>query len=228
MIRPLTEISHATGLSSSLLGRHQFASIGSMRNRSRICLALAAPVLGLTPNPAQTPPALTCGSCDGSNRKLTLPSAETIPAAQLSSFPRSRGEGRLRQIAAASLRHSSAYSALRCLAQKASVSPTTASNTACMGLGTDSEFFGCLAMGAFLFANESILSQGSLGRRAPVDFPETRSEKHPGPFRPQRLPQQDLNFLPLPHGQGSFRFARGLSGTTPVSFLRDGSWPGNS
>src|SRR5512135_784824 len=179
MIRPLTEISHATGLSSSLLGRHQFASIGSMRNRSRICLALAAPVLVLTPNAAQTSPALRCGSCDGSNRKLTLPSAYTIPAAQLSSFPRSRGEGRLRQSAAASLRHNSAYSALRCAAQKASVRPTTPSYTACMLLGTDSGFRGRWAMSPSTFAGDSIVASEARGWRVRVDLAGAARDDHP-------------------------------------------------
>ena len=63
----------------------------------------------------------------GSPRKLTQPTARTIPLAQDSGLPRVKGEGRLRARMPVSFRHKAAYSSFRCFRQKASVRPTISS-----------------------------------------------------------------------------------------------------
>src|SRR3954463_106355 len=82
-------------------------------------------------------------------RKLTQPMVRTIPLAQVFGLPLSRGEGRLRASFSASLRHSSAYSSLRCSRQNGSISPMMVVSTSAaasfgfaLGLGLA---FGALA-----------------------------------------------------------------------------------
>src|SRR5271168_3345151 len=63
-------------------------------------------------------------------KKLTPPTARTMPLAQAFGLPWSNGEGRLRPNFWASLRQSTAYSSFKCSLQNWSINPTmTASDS---------------------------------------------------------------------------------------------------
>src|SRR5580692_9893648 len=96
---------------------------------SRTCLALLPMVVLATPNASLSSSAVRYGSRDGSDRKLTCPSAYTTPAAQVARRPLSSGEGRLRASFATTCLARAAYSASRSFAQTSSVILMTSSAT---------------------------------------------------------------------------------------------------
>jgi len=134
-IKPLIETIQARGFLSMLLGTHHFGSIWYMSIASRTCLDLAGQYSGLP----QTACTRTHVGCLALVKQGNSYSAWTMPQAQV--LAPVITEGRFRLSVAASLRHSWAYSSLRCSWQKVSVRLTISSNLACICFGTRSALF---------------------------------------------------------------------------------------
>src|SRR5271170_359906 len=124
---------------------------------SRTCLALLPMVVLATPNASLSSSAVRHGSRDGSDRKLTCPSAYTTAAAQVARRPLSSGEGRLRASFATTCLARAAYSASRSSAQTSSVILMTSAAT------------GSTAFGMFSSSNSATAGfcHSTAGRREP-------------------------------------------------------------
>src|SRR5258708_27546997 len=112
-ISPLISSIQIRGFLSTIDGMVHSGANGDMPKRSRICLDFACIALALSPKWSQIWLAGIWGVCEASKRKFTMPTACTIPHAQVGALPGPSGDGRLRHRVAVSWRQSCAYSSFK-------------------------------------------------------------------------------------------------------------------